>query len=163
MISSGDSFKSGKIPEAIFLHGRKKGYAVWDTLRNAISDILLLEKQEFQAIKIVLPSGKGRVIRRGTRIGCDESAYRKLFDQKLIVYGNYLHNLSEQFITRFHLWSQCLILCNEAFHFETSDVSAEARKNSDNLWNVLSNQIPCWIRKNLRSEYVTFLLNASKA
>ena len=137
---------------------------MWDTLRNANSDIL--EKQEFQGIKLLLPSEKGRVTRRGTRIGCDESAYRKLFEQKLIVYGNYLHNLSEQFVFRFHPWPQWLILCNEAFNFEISDVSTETRKDSfEQLMEcpfgpnpLLDNE-----KARLRSEYVTFLLNASNA
>ena len=164
VIKSGNSFKNGVIPDTMIIHEGNKPYPIWETLKNSVYDIV--QKQGVSSVsKLSLPSQKGRVTRRGTRIRTDESAYHTLFDSKLVDYGNYLHKLSEQMLSRFKPWPQWLILCDEAFNFE-SVISNEKRKTSfDKLMECPSGPNPLLKdeKDRLKSEFTSCLLNAKRA
>ena len=68
-------------------------------------------------------------------------------------------------LSRFEPWPQWLILCDEAFNFE-SDISNEKRKNSfDKLMECPSGPNPLLKdeKYRLKSEFTSFLLNAKRA
>ena len=60
-------FRSGKIPDAIPLHGNsdKKTYEVRGKLICSVDEIV--ETQEFKGVKLLLPSERGRITRRRFR------------------------------------------------------------------------------------------------
>ena len=97
--------------------------------------------------------------------GTDESAYRRIYDQKLIAYGTYLHNLGAQFVSRFHPWPKWLISCNEAFNFASNITYDTRMKAFEILMNCPFGPNPLLDdeKARLRAEFVTFMMNASKA
>ena len=157
LISARESFNLSQAPQPICLPKTdySKPYTAWKNFAECVESII--DTQNFQNVRLLVPSEKGRVTRSGAHFGSYRDGFRAIVMQRFKKYRIYLDLLLTELKNRFEPWPEWVELSFNAFHFQ-NEMDFDQRKES--FTSLLESPfdihpVKITLKKRIDAEYVT--------